>query len=62
MTGKGTQQPKPKVAGLNEINAPTSETDVPCTCFAGTRALNVSWIMDPVIVFTKPAQNSGKGK
>jgi hypothetical protein len=62
MTGKGTQQSKPKVAGLDEINVPTSETDVPAPCFAGTRALNVSWIMEPVIAYTKPSENSGKGK
>ena len=60
--GKGSSQPNPKVAGLDEINVTSSETDVPCIYFAGTRKLNVSWFMQPVVAFTKPSQNGGKGK
>jgi hypothetical protein len=59
---KGIQQKKPKVAGLDELDVTTNETDVPHNYFAGVAKLNVSWIMNPVIAFVKPSQSSGKGK
>lgn len=60
-SGKGQTQ-KRKPISLDEINVATSETDVPATYFAGVRRLNVSWVMNPVIAFTKPTQTTGKGK
>ena len=54
-----SQQPKP--AGLDELKVPTAETNVPPTYFAGVAALNVSWIMDPLITNIKNI-NLGKGK
>ena len=59
---KGTPNNKPRFAALSQLDVPTNQTDVPCTYFAGTRKLNVSWIMSPVIAFTKPSGNQGKGK
>jgi hypothetical protein len=60
---KGAPSKKPKVAGINEIDVPSSETDVPATYFAGAQRLNVTWIMQPVIAFTKPTpSDTGKGK
>lgn len=51
---KGTSQPpKPKLAGLDEVDVPTNESDVPHTYFAGARKLQVAWIMTPVIAFTR---------
>ena len=62
MNGKQPQQRRPKLAGLDELDIATSETDVPVTYFAGFRRLDVSWIMPPVIDHTTNADNSGKGK
>jgi hypothetical protein len=61
MTGKG-QSKNRKPVGLDPIQVVTSETDIPHTYFAGVQQLNVSWIMTPVIAFTKPSNGSGKGK
>jgi hypothetical protein len=62
MTGKGQSGNKRKPVNLDEINVVTNETNVPSPYFAGVRQLNVSWIMNPVIAFTKPSAGSGKGK
>lgn len=59
---KGQQQKKPKLAGVDYIDFPTNETNVPHTYFAGSRKLNVSWIMTPIIAFTKATPGGGKGK
>ncbi len=61
MTGKG-QTRKRKPVSLEEMDIVTSETDVPSTYFAGVRRMNVSWVMNPVIAFTKPTNTTGKGK
>lgn len=62
MHGKGQQpQPNPAVAGLDELDVSTNQTDVPHPIFAGTRKLPVSWFMTPVIAFTKPT-NGDNGK
>ena len=52
----GNQQPQPvrAVAGLDELNVVTAQTDIPHPYFAGTRKLPVSWIMNPVIDFVQP--------
>ena len=60
--GKGLNQPKAKIAGLDEIDLPTNETDRPPTYFAGVAKLNVSWIMQPVITKVVPVSGAGKGK
>jgi hypothetical protein len=58
---KGIHQPKPKLAGLNEIDLPTSETgNVPTPYFAGVRKLNVSWICQPLITKVKASNQGGK--
>jgi hypothetical protein len=62
MTGKGNNGQKRKPIGLDEIQVTTSETDVPSPYFAGIAQLNVSWVMNPVIAFTKPSNTTGKGK
>jgi hypothetical protein len=60
---KGVSNKKPKLAGIDEIDVPTAQADVPATYFAGARKLNVTWIMQPVIAFTKPSPAAtGKGK
>ena len=59
--GKGLDGQQPKPAGLDEIKVPTNETNVPPTYFAGVAALNVSWIMDPLITKIRPI-SVGKGK
>ena len=61
MTGKG-QAKKPKAVGLDPINVVSNETNVPSPYFAGFRQMPVSWIMNPVIAFTKPSSGTGKGK
>lgn len=61
MAGKNTQR-RPKLAGLDELDIVTSETDLPVTYFAGFRRLDVSWIMPQVIDHTTAADNTGKGK
>ena len=47
--GKNFEGQQPKPAGLDPINVPTSETNVPPVYFAGVVALNVNWIMEPQI-------------
>jgi hypothetical protein len=60
---KGTQGKQPKLAGLNELDFTTAQTDTPHTDFAGIAKLPVSWIMESVIAFTKPSPTEGgKGK
>ena len=62
MNGKG-QNTQPTIAGVDYIDYTTNETNTPHTYFAGTRKCNVSWIMQPVIAFTKATPGaSGKGK
>jgi hypothetical protein len=58
--GKGMDTPKPKVAGMDEIDVPTNETNVPPSYFAGVRRLPISWMMVPLI--TKIKQSSAGGK
>lgn len=58
--GKGLQQTPPVVAGLDEINVTTAETNVPPNYFAGARSLNVSWIMSPIVTQIIPASNNQK--
>lgn len=60
--GKSTLPRRPKLAGLDELDIVTSETDLPVPYFAGFRRLDVSWIMPQVIDHTTNADNSGKGK
>ena len=62
MTGKTQPNKRPKLAGLDELDIVTSETDVPVNYFAGFRRLDGSWIMPPVIDHTTNADNTGKGK
>jgi len=62
MTGKGNSGKTRKPVNLDEITVVTNETNVPSPYFAGARQLNVSWIMNPVIAFTKPSSGTGKGK
>ena len=59
---KGQTQQKPVIAGVDYLDFTTNQTNTPHTYFAGARKLNVSWIMQPVIAFTKPSSTSGKGK
>jgi hypothetical protein len=58
--GKGTPQPKPTVAGINEIDVSTNETNVPPPYFAGVRKLSVSWIMYPLITRIVTQNQGGK--
>ncbi len=60
MTGKGTPQPKPVVAGIDEINVSTNETNVPPPYFAGVRQLPVSWIMYPIVTLIVTQNQGGK--
>ncbi len=60
--GKGQHQPTPAPAGLDDLDVPTNETDVPPTYFAGLARLNVSWICPPVITLILPSPTQGGGK
>jgi hypothetical protein len=62
MTGKTQPNKRPRLAGLDELDIVTNETDVPVSYFAGFRRLDVSWIMPPAIDHTTNADNSTKGK
>lgn len=62
MSGKGAPSTRPKLAGIDYQDVTTAEGDVPATYFAGVRKLPVSWVMQPVISKTKPANTGGKGK
>jgi hypothetical protein len=59
--GKGPPQPKPVVAGIDEIDVATNQTNVPPPYFAGARRFNVSWIMTPIVTRIV-AQNQGGKK
>jgi hypothetical protein len=59
MGGKGMDQQNPKPTGLDELDVPTNETDVPVTYFAGIAKLNVSWLMVPLITRIVAQDNSG---
>lgn len=60
--GKGLPQPKPTVAGIDEIDVSTNQTNVPPPYFAGTRKLSVSWIMMPLVTRVIQQNQGGKGK
>lgn len=62
MNGAKSKNRKPKPAGVDAINLANAEADKPHTWFAGTRALNVTWIMNPVISRVTNSDSSGKGK
>ncbi len=59
-SGKGLSEPKPKLAGINEIDVATNETNVPPSYFAGARKLNVSWIMVPLVTRIITSDQGGK--
>jgi hypothetical protein len=61
MFGKSQPNRQPKLAGLDEIDIATSETDVPVPYFAGFRKLDISWVMNAVISRTTNADSGGKG-
>ena len=52
--------PKPRVAGLNELDFSTSETNVPHTYYAGIAKLPVSWFMNPIITHTEQGDSKPK--
>jgi hypothetical protein len=62
MGGKGQTTQTPKVAGLDDLDVPTNETNVPAPYFAGVRRLNVSWICYPLVTKTTNVPSGGKGK
>lgn len=59
---KGSPPKRPTPGGLDEMDVPTAQTDVPAIHFAGARKLPVTWIMRPVITFVRPTDDGGKGK
>lgn len=60
--GKSQPARHPKLAGMDELDIVTNETDVPVPYFAGLRRLDVSWIMQAVIDHTTTVDSGGKGK
>jgi hypothetical protein len=63
MFGKSQPNNKPKLAGLDELDIVSSQTDIPVPYFAGFRKLDVSWVMNAVISHTTNADSGGgKGK
>lgn len=61
MFGKNQNVRTPKLAGIDDLDIVTNETDVPVPYFAGTRRLDVSWIMSAIIDHTTNV-GGGKGK
>jgi hypothetical protein len=62
MSGAKSRNKNAKPAGIDAINLANTEANKPHTWFAGTRALNVTWIMTPVISRVTNSSGSGKGK
>ena len=58
--GKSLPQPTPKVAGIDEIDVSTNQTNVPPPYFCGARSLSVSWVMTPIITRIVTQNQGGK--
>lgn len=52
----------PKPFSLDQINTPTSQTDVPHTYFAGVASLNIDWICYPLITKITSQDSGSKAK